>query len=196
VLLHSQISKENNEFDIEDVAKGLNDKLIHRHPHVFGNVKVSSTKEILENWDKLKAEEKQHRKSVMDGVSKSQSALMSAQKISSKAVKVGFEWENDEQLMDCIKSEFQEFALAKTEDEKEEEFGDILFAVVNLARRNKIDAEQSLIRSNNKFMKRFRQMELMADKPLTDLSFLEWDSLWKKAKEIVYSEEKVSDINA
>ena len=118
----------------------------------------------------------------MDGISKAQSALMTAQKISKKAVKVGFEWENDEQLMECIKSEFKEFEEAKSFEEKEEEFGDILFAIVNLARRNKIDAEQALIRSNNKFMARFREMEKNSPKPLTELSFEEWDTLWKKAK--------------
>ncbi len=191
VLLHSQIANENGDFDIDDVAKRLNEKLIHRHPHVFGNIKTEDTNEILANWEKLKAEEKPHRTSVMDGVSKSQSALMSAQKISSKAVKVGFEWENDEQLKECILSEFKEFHDAKTFSEKEEEFGDILFALVNLARRSKIDAEQALIRSNTKFMKRFRKMEEIADKPLSDLTFDEWDSLWKQAKKIVYKEENI-----
>ncbi len=91
VVLHSQIAKDDNEFDIEDVARELSEKLIHRHPHVFGDTKVSSTKDIVDNWDKLKKEEKTYRKSVLDGVSKSQSALMSAQKISKKVVKVGFE---------------------------------------------------------------------------------------------------------
>jgi len=182
VLLHSQIADDENCFNIEDVAKILNDKLIHRHPHVFGDIKTNDTNEILANWDKLKAEEKKERKSLMDGISKSQSALMTAQKISKKAVKVGFEWENDEQLMECIKSEFKEFEEAKSFEEKEEEFGDILFAVVNLARRNKIEAEQALIRSNNKFMARFREMENEANKPLNELSFQEWDTLWKKAK--------------
>ena len=188
VILHSQIAKEEGHFNIDDVAKRINDKLIHRHPHVFGELHTNDTKEILDNWEKLKAEEKPHRTSLMDGISKAQSALMSAQKISNKAVKVGFEWENDEQLKKCILSEFKEFNNAKTYDNKEEEFGDILFALVNLARRNQIDAEQALIRSNTKFMKRFRKMEELTEKPLTELSFEEWDSLWKKAKKIVYEE--------
>ncbi|MCR5262143.1 MAG: nucleoside triphosphate pyrophosphohydrolase [Candidatus Gastranaerophilales bacterium] len=189
VVLHSQIAKEENSFDIEDVAKRINDKLIHRHPHVFGNLHTTDTKEILENWEKLKAEEKPHRTSQMDGISKSQSALMSAQKISNKAVKVGFEWQNDEQLLECIFSEFKEFQEAKTYDEKEEEFGDILFATVNLARRHQIDAEQALIRSNTKFMKRFRKMEELAEKPLKELTFEEWDVLWKQAKKAVSEEQ-------
>ena len=109
VVLHSQIADDEGEFNIDDVSKELNEKLIHRHPHVFGNQKVNSTDEILNNWDKLKKEEKKDRKSVMDGISKAQSALMSAQKISKRAVKTGFEWPNEESLWDCVYSEFDEF---------------------------------------------------------------------------------------
>ena len=186
VILHSQIAKEEGAFDIEDVAKGLHDKIIHRHPHVFGNVKVNSPEEALKSWDKIKKEEKSHRKSAMDGVSKSQSALMSAQKISKKAVKCGFEWPDENSLYDCIKSEFKEFKEASKADDRanmEEEMGDILFAVVNLARWNKIDAEQALIKANQKFMTRFRKMEEMAQKPLEEYNFKEYDSLWQAAKQ-------------
>ena len=185
VVLHAQIAKEEGEFDIEDVAETLNKKLIHRHPHVFGDTKVTSTKDIIDNWDKLKQEEKQHRKSAMDGISKSQSALMSAQKISKKAVKTGFEWECEEDLYKCVFSEFDEFKQACNNNDREnmeEELGDILFAVVNLARWNKIDAEQALIKSNKKFEQRFRKMEELAVKPLTEYSFEEFDELWKLAK--------------
>lgn len=185
VLLHAQIAKEEKAFDIDDVAKTLNEKLIHRHPHVFGNEKVSSTDEILANWDKLKKEEKPHRKSVMDGISKSQSALMSAQKISKKAVKVGFEWPCEKSLQECVQSEIKEFEDAckeKDREHMEEELGDLLFAVVNLARWNKIDAEQALIKANTKFVKRFKKMEELATKPLEEYSFEEYDALWEKAK--------------
>ena len=185
VVLHAQIAKEEGEFDIEDVAETLNKKLIHRHPHVFGDTKVTSTKDIIDNWDKLKQEEKQHRKSAMDGISKSQSALMSAQKISKKAVKTGFEWECEEDLYKCVFSEFDEFKEACQEKDfnhMEEEFGDILFAVVNLARWNKIDAEQALLKSNKKFITRFRKMEELATKPLTEYSPSEYEELWQKAK--------------
>lgn len=188
VILHAQIASEEGAFNIEDVAKELKEKLIHRHPHVFGNTKVSSTSDVLENWDKLKQEEKKYRKSVMDGISKAQSALMSAQKISKKAVKTGFEWPSEQALYDCILSEYKEFKEAKQEGDKdhmEEEFGDILFATVNLARWNKIDAEQALIRANKKFMTRFRKMEEIAEKPLNDYSFEEYDNLWKKAKKLL-----------
>lgn len=185
VVLHSQIAKEEGAFDIESVAKTLSDKLIHRHPHVFGDAKVSSTKEILEAWDRLKQEEKQHRTSAMDGVSRAQSALMAAQKISKKAVKTGFEWECEEDLYKCIFSEFDEFKEAcqeKNFEHMEEEFGDILFAVVNLARWNKIDAEQALLKSNKKFMSRFRKMEELATKPLENYSPVEFEDLWQNAK--------------
>lgn len=185
VLLHSQIASEEGAFSIEDVSRELKEKLIHRHPHVFGNVKVNSTEDILNNWDKLKAEEKTHRKSAMDGISKAQSALMSAQKISKRAVKTGFEWPNEKSLYECIYSEFEEFKEAEKEgnrDHMEEEYGDILFATVNLARWNKIDAEQALLKANKKFMKRFRKMEELATKPLNNYSFEEYDALWKQAK--------------
>lgn len=189
VVLHAQIAKDEGAFDIEDVAQTLNEKLIHRHPHVFGNAHVDNAGEVLDNWDKLKQEEKKHRKSAMDGVSKSQSALMSAQKISKKAVKTGFEWESEEDLYKCIFSEFEEFKEACKEgdaEHKEEEFGDILFAVVNLARWNKIDAEQALLKSNKKFMTRFRKMEELATKPLNDYSPSEFEELWQKAKKTAY----------
>lgn len=188
VLLHSQIASENGDFTLEDVAKELKDKLIHRHPHVFGNAQIDTPEGVKEAWDKLKAEEKTHRKSAMDGISRSQAALMSAQKISKKAVKTGFEWPDEESLYDCIMSEFEEFKEAEREGDKlhmEEEFGDILFATVNLARWNKIDAEQALLKANKKFEKRFRKMEELAVKPLNEYSFEEFDALWKKAKKEV-----------
>lgn len=188
VVLHSQIASENGEFNIDDVAAGINKKLIHRHPHVFGNLKVNSTDDILRNWEELKKEEKPHRKSLMDGISKAQSALMSALKISKKAVKVGFEWPDEKTLYQCIFSEFDEFKNAKNQDEKEDEFGDILFALVNLARWNKIDPEQALLRANKKFMKRFRKMEELSTKSLEEYSLEEYDKLWKQAKAQVKQE--------
>lgn len=187
VVLHAQIAKDNKEFDIEDVARELGDKLIHRHPHVFGNKEVHSTQEILDAWDKLKKEEKSYRTSVLDGVSKSQSALMAAQKISKKVVKVGFEWDSIESLKKCIKSEYAEFEEAVQIgdiDKMEDEMGDIFFATVNLARWHKIDAEQALLRANKKFTKRFKKMEEITEKPLETLSYEEFDILWKKAKKL------------
>ena len=185
VLLHSQIAKEEGSFELEDVAKELNEKLIRRHPHVFGNVEVNSVDEIITNWDNIKKQEKTHRTSVMDGVSRSQAALMSAQKISKKAVKVGFEWPDEKTLYECVFSEIQEFqeACAKKDSANmEEELGDMLFAVVNLARWNKIDAEQALLKANKKFIARFKKMEELATKPMEEYSFEEYDALWKQAK--------------
>lgn len=190
VLLHSQIADEKKAFNIEDVAKELNEKLIRRHPHVFGNVNVSSVGEIIDNWEQIKKEEKTHRTSIMDGISKAQSALMSAQKISKKAVKVGFEWDCEETLYDCVFSEIEEFKEAcknSNKDHMEEEMGDILFAMVNLARWNKLDAEQALLTANKKFIKRFKKMEELATKPLEQYSFQEFDTLWKQAKQEVLS---------
>lgn len=185
VILHSQIASEENIFNIEDVAKEIKEKLIRRHPHVFGDVQVNSTGEIIDNWEKIKKGEKSHRTSIMDGISKAQSALMSAQKISKKAVKVGFEWDCEKTLYDCVFSEIEEFKDAcknSGREHIEEEMGDILFAMVNLARWNKIDAEQSLLKANKKFIKRFKKMEELATKPLEEYSFQEFDSLWKQAK--------------
>lgn len=185
VVLHSQIADEEKAFNIEDVAFELKEKLIRRHPHVFGNVEVNSTQDIIDNWDAIKKQEKTHRTSVMDGISKSQAALMSAQKISKKAVKVGFEWPNEETLYECVYSELDEFKDACKNGDSghiEEEMGDILFAVVNLARWNKLDAEQALLKANKKFMKRFKKMEELAVKPLEEYSFVEFDALWKHAK--------------
>ena len=185
VVLHSQIAKESNEFDIEDVAKGIADKLVHRHPHVFGDAHIECADDVVVAWEKLKAEEKKHRISAMDGISKAQSALMSAQKISKNAVKKGFEWPNSQTLWDCFYSEIDEFKEALEENDfahAEEEFGDILFASVNLARWNKIDAEQALLKANRKFIARFRKMEELATKPLEEYSFEEYDLLWKQAK--------------
>ena len=185
VLLHSQIASEANEFTLDDVAKELKEKLIHRHPHVFGTAKINKADDVLKTWDKLKSEEKTERKSAMDGLSRSQAALISAQKISKRAVKTGFEWPNEESLYDCVMSEIEEFKEAEIEKDKnhmEEEMGDILFAIVNLARWNKIDAEQALLKANKKFEKRFRKMENLATKPLNDYSFEEFDNLWKQAK--------------
>ena len=185
VLLHSQIASESNEFTLDDVAKELKEKLIHRHPHVFGTAKINNADDVLKTWDKLKSEEKTERKSAMDGLSRSQAALISAQKISKRAVKTGFEWPNEESLYDCVMSEIEEFKEAEIEKDKnhmEEEMGDILFAIVNLARWNKIDAEQALLKANKKFEKRFRKMEDLATKPLNDYSFKEFNKQWKQAK--------------
>jgi len=185
VLLHSQIASEEGDYDIEAVAKELKDKLIHRHPHVFGNAHVETPDDVVKNWEELKKEEKTERKSQMDGIPSTFPALMACQKISKRAVKVGFEWDSVETLKECIKSEYDEFFEAVkngNKDAMEDEMGDIFFATVNLSRWYKIDAEQALLRANEKFKKRFRKMEELATKPLEEYSFEEYDKLWKLAK--------------
>lgn len=184
VVLHAQIAKDNNEFDIEDVAKLLNDKLIHRHPHVFGNVKTKDTNEILKNWEMLKLDEKKERKRTLDGIPSTLPALLRCMKISKKVVRQGFEWKNLKQVEDCFKSELDEFKNAKTQEEKEDEFGDILFSLVNVARWNNIDPELALEKANKKFIKRFNKLEQMSQKSLGELTFEEYDTLWQKAKEL------------
>lgn len=192
VVLHAQIADDAKAFNIEDVAFELKEKLIRRHPHVFGNAEVKSTQDIVQNWELIKKEEKNHRKSVMDGISASQPALMSAQKISKKAVKTGFEWDCEKTLYDCVFSEIDEFKEACEKGDREhieEEMGDILFAIVNLARWNKLDAEQALLKANKKFIKRFQKMEEIAQKqtakPLEEYSFEEFGDLWEQAKKLI-----------
>lgn len=194
VLLHSQIASEEGDYNIEDVAKELKDKLIHRHPHVFGDAQVSTPQDVVEKWEELKKEEKQDRKSQMDGIPQNLPALMACQKISKRAIKVGFEWDKVETLVDCIKSEYDEFFEAVKSGDKEsmtDEMGDIFFATVNLARWYNIDAEQSLLMANRKFKSRFRMMEKLAVKPLNEYSFDEYDKLWKQAKQKINETESV-----
>ena len=182
VLLHSQIAKDQGEFDIQDVSKMLNEKLIHRHPHVFGkSQKTKDTKEILATWEKLKAKEKKERKRVLDGIPALPS-LLKAMKISKKAARAGFEWENKKDVWDCFLSEVEEFKNAKTKEEKEDEFGDILFSLVNVARFEEIDPEKALSLANKKFIKRFNLLESLAKKPLEELTLKEYDELWQEAK--------------
>lgn len=185
VILHAQIASEENKFDIEDVAKTISDKIIRRHPHVFGNLLVSGTEEVLVNWDMIKQQEKPERKSALSGVSKSQPALLSAAELSKKAVKVGFEWTNENSLWECLQSEIEEFkqeADAGNQEEMEDELGDILFSIVNVARWHKINPELALIKANNKFKKRFQLMEQIAEKDLKEYSVNELEELWKEAK--------------
>jgi len=188
VALHSQIASDNNEFNINDVAKMLNDKLIHRHPHVFGNKKTDNTKAILQNWEKLKEEEKPQRHKTLDGIPSTLPALLKCMKISKKAARKGFEWKNENQVYECFLSEIDEFKNADSAQNKIEEFGDILFSLVNLARWNNIDPELALEFANKKFIKRFNKLEEIAkdtiNKEISELTYDEYENLWKKAKEL------------
>lgn len=185
IVFHSQIASEAGEFTIDDVAKGIADKLERRHPHVFGDTKINGVEDVLTNWDEIKKQEKPERTSVMSGVTKSQPALMAAHEISKKAVKVGFEWPDVDTLYECVQSEIEEFKEAtqvKTQEDMEEELGDLLFAVVNLARWHKINPELALIRANKKFVNRFKKMEELATKALNEHNFKEYEKLWDMAK--------------
>ena len=186
VVLHSQIASEEDKYTIEDVAKAINDKLIRRHPHVFSDVKVKNSDEVMVNWEKLKREEKPERKSALSGIAETMPALLVAQELSKKAVKTGFEWPNENSLWECFESEIKEFKDEVEQNNKElmeDELGDILFSIVNVARWHKIDPEIALINANKKFKKRFQLMETMASKDLNEYNLDELEDFWSKAKE-------------
>jgi tetrapyrrole methylase family protein/MazG family protein len=192
VVLHAQIAGENKLFNIEDVACGIADKIVHRHPHVFGGASVSSTAEVLTNWEKIKrTEKKDSRKYVTDGVPANLPALLRADKIQSRAARVGFDWKDIGPVMDKVEEEFREFreAVEKGDhDNAEEELGDILFALTNVARHKKISAEDALRRTINKFVKRFNYIEdqySKAGKKLEDSTLEEMDVFWEQSKKIV-----------
>ena len=194
VALHSRIAEEEGNFNIEDVAKGVSEKLIRRHPHVFSNIKVKDSAEVIVNWEKIKKKEKPERKSAISGVAKTLPALMAAEELSKKAVKTGFEWSNVESLWKCLDSEINEFKAAvekQDQEEMEDELGDILFSLVNVARWHKIDPELALLKANKKFKERFHMMEKLADKELREYNFEEFEELWQSAKkEITLQQQK------
>jgi tetrapyrrole methylase family protein / MazG family protein len=209
IVLNSQIAKEAGQFDIEDVARTINEKMIRRHPHVFGDDKLETAQQVLSQWDELKAKEKKPDKGSTNGsllgeVPRTMPALLQALKISEKAVYQGFEWPDEESLWQCLDSELQELREAivnfrgkvgkdgqkNINDPKlvpflvelNLEMGDVLFSLVNLARWHSLNPEESLLMAIDKFKKRFQHMEKFANRPLKELSFEEWTELWQKAK--------------
>jgi len=182
VVLHAQIASEEGTFNIEDVAKGISDKLIRRHPHVFSDVKVKDSDEVIINWEEIKKKEKPERKSAISGVAKTLPALLMAAELSKKAVKTGFEWTSEESLWECFDSEIKEFKTALNQEEQEEELGDMLFCLVNVARWHKIDPELALLKANRKFTKRFHMMENLASRKLEEYNSDEFEELWQTAK--------------
>jgi MazG family protein len=202
VVLHAQLAKDAGTFDFDDVAQGIADKLVRRHPHVFGDVQVDSAEAVTRNWQAIKAQEKREKNagdslgdstlldSVLKEVKRGQPALSRALDTSKRAVKVGFEWPNFESLWACVMSEYDEFRAEVDQggsfERLEEELGDILFASVNLARQFKIDPEIALTRATDKFTRRFQRMERLAEnrqQPLESLDFQAWDDLWNQAKQ-------------
>ncbi|MDM7274387.1 nucleoside triphosphate pyrophosphohydrolase [Sulfurihydrogenibium azorense] len=186
VVFHSQIKKDENSFDINTVIEKLIEKLIRRHPHVFGDAQVKTEEEVLDQWHKIKQKEK---KSILDGIPKRMPALTRAVKVQNRAAKVGFEWENIDQVWKKVEEELQELKEAKTQEEKVHEIGDLLIAITNLARFMKIDPEEALHLSVDRMIKRFNYIEEKAKqmgKSLDDMSLQEMDDLWNEAKKMGY----------
>lgn len=189
VVFHTQMEKEKGVFDLNDVADGVCKKLIFRHPHIFGDVKVGSTDEILSNWDDLKRKEKKQETdtSTLESVSKSLPSLIRAQKLQKKAAKVGFDWPDVSGALDKVEEELAEVRAAiDGNGDIEEEIGDLIFAVTNISRFVKVDSERAAEKTCNKFVRRFADMEKQAaaeGKNLSDLTLSELDALWDKAKE-------------
>lgn len=188
VLFYAKIGEEKGSFDIADVCDALNDKLIFRHPHVFGSTSVNSTDEVLQNWEELKLKEKGGNKTVLSGVPRALPAMIKADRIQEKAANVGFDWERPEQVWDKVReemTEFEETVAEKSPEKMEEEMGDLLFSVINAARLYKINPENALEKTNKKFIKRFNYLEQRAHemgKELRDMTLAEMDAIWEEAK--------------
>jgi MazG family protein len=185
VVFYAKIGSEKGAFDITDVLNGVCDKLISRHPHIYGDVKVTSEEEVKANWEKLKL--KEGNKSVLGGVPSSLPAMVKAVRIQEKARGVGFDWDNKEQVWEKVQEELQEFKVeeAKQSDEMEEEFGDLIFSLINYARFVGISPENALERTNKKFIKRFQFLEVESakdGKQMGEMSLEEMDEYWNKAK--------------
>ncbi len=193
VVFHSTIASERGDFTIEDVAEGVTEKLVLRHPHVFGEKELKTAEDVLRNWDDLKKEQRKAsgkaektKESILDEVPVHFPALLEGQKLTKKAAKAKFDWENVEQIFDKLTEETEELKRAiDTESGVEEEIGDLLFVVVNLARRLEIDAETALKKTNRKFRERFKyiERELKSNgKSLEESDLTEMDALWNEAK--------------
>ena len=188
IVFYAKIGSEKNEFDITDVINGINEKLIHRHPHVFGDIKVKDHKEVEENWEEIKLKEKDRDNSVLSGVPESLPALVKANRIQQKVRGVGFDWDERNQIWDKVKEELNELQHeVKTEDQEktEAEFGDLFFSLINAARLYDIDPETALERTNKKFIKRFNYLEEQTIKKglsLKEMSLDEMNVVWEAAK--------------
>ncbi len=188
ILFYAKIADEKGQFDIADVADALNAKLIFRHPHVFGSTEVTDAKDVVENWEQLKLKEKGGNKTVLEGVPASLPSVVKAHRIQDKARNVGFDWEQRDQVWDKVHEEFTEL---KTEidkmdaDKMEAEFGDLFFSLINAARLYKINPDNALERTNQKFTRRFNYLEehtIKEGKSLKDMSLEEMDRIWNEAK--------------
>jgi XTP/dITP diphosphohydrolase len=187
IVFYSKIAAEQQQFTLEEVIQGISEKLIARHPHIYGDVKVRNEEDVKKNWEKLKL--KEGKKSVLGGVPRSLPATVKAMRLQEKARQVGFEWQNKEQVWEKVEEEIAELkeVMDTGEQEKtEEEFGDLIFSLINYARFLRIDAENALERTNKKFIHRFTQMEQQAmasGKDLEKMTLDEMDAIWNSIKQ-------------
>ena len=189
VVFYAKIGKEQGEFDIADVCNKLCDKLIYRHPHIYGDVRVKNAEEVVGNWEQLKTKEKDGNKSVLSGVPDSLPSVIKAYRIQEKARAVGFDWEKKEDVWNKVAEEFSEFkeALGKGSKEAQEELGDFLFSVINAARLYDINPDTALEDTCSKFRRRFGYLEqntIKQGKSLKDMTLAQMDEYWDKAKEL------------
>jgi MazG family protein len=190
VVLHAQIASEEKTFSLQEVIEGISKKLVYRHPHVFGETKVSGTNEVLNNWEQLKQKELPKDKSILDGVPRSMPALLRAQRLGDKAARVGFDWKTADDVLPKVTEELKEIAEAKDKKAQDEELGDLLFVLVQWARKSGRNAEEVLSAANDKFTRRFKEMERShahtgSEKRLSDLTQDHLETLWNEAKKVV-----------
>lgn len=186
IVFYAKMGSETNDFDIADVCNSISDKLIARHPHIYGDATADNEEEVKKNWEKLKL--KEGNKSVLAGVPKGLAAMVKATRIQDKVKGVGFDWDNPEQVWDKVEEELNEFKVEvaqKNQEKMEEELGDVFFSLINYARFMNIHPEDALEKTNRKFIKRFQQMENAIkshNKNITDLNLQQLDEYWEKAK--------------
>jgi len=185
IMLHARIAEEAKQFDINDVVSGISDKLVHRHPHVFGGQRASSIEEVEQNWEALKQEERVEGESILAGVPEEMPALAYSQSMQRRVAGVGFDWKKVEEIIDKLVEEVGEIKGAASQQEKADEFGDLLFTLANIARRLDIDLEMALRSANQRFYRRFTCMEKICRQRglnLASLSLDEQNALWEEAK--------------
>ena len=186
LLFYAKIGSEQNQFTLQEVIEGISAKLVHRHPHIYGDIKVADEEDVKRNWEKLKL--KEGKKSVLSGVPPSLPAIVKATRIQEKAKQVGFEWDKKEDVWKKVEEEMgelQEAVAGGEQAEIEDEFGDVLFSLANYARFLHIDAEGSLEKTNKKFIRRFQEMESVAissGKALSSMTLEEMDAIWNQVK--------------
>jgi XTP/dITP diphosphohydrolase len=185
LVFYSRIASETEAFDVADVLNSICEKLISRHPHIYGDTVVKDEAEVLSNWEKLKL--KEAKKSVLEGVPRSLPSMVKAQRIQDKAKGVGFDWENADQVWEKVLEELNEFKEAKSKEDQEEEFGDLLFSLINYARFKGIHPEDALEKTNKKFIYRFQYLETESakdGKQMGEMTLNEMDEYWNRAKQI------------